>query len=140
MPDLRKLLLVVEDERALASALETKLSHEGFEAKNATSGEDALKLVRSEKFDLMILDLVMANIDGFHVLETMRKEGIHIPTIVLSNLGGEEVREKVIKLGALDLLLKAETPMSKVVERVQQLLGSDGSSTLSMPTQSQPSS
>ena len=118
----RKLLLLVEDERSLANALETKFTHKGFEARNVTSGEEALKLLRSEKFDLVLLDLVMVKVDGFHVLETMKKEDIHVPTIVLSNLGGEEVEKKVKELGAKDFLVKAETPMSKVVEHVEQVL------------------
>lgn len=118
----QKLLLVVDDEKSLADALQAKLSHQGFESKSASSGEDALKLLRTEKFDLVLLDLVMVKVDGFHVLETMRKEGILVPTIVLSNLGSDEVKQRVTGLGAVDFLVKAETPMAKVIEKIQSLL------------------
>jgi DNA-binding response OmpR family regulator len=122
MDGAKKLLLVVDDERSLAHALETKLTKEGLEARSAFSGEDALKLLRTEKFDLLLLDLVMVKVDGFHVLEAMKKEGIHVPTIVLSNLGDEEVQSKVRDLGAREFLVKAETPMSQVVEHIEKVL------------------
>ena len=118
----KKLLLVVDDERSLAHALETKLTKEGLQARSAFSGEDALKLLRSEKFDLLLLDLVMVKVDGFHVLEAMKKEGIQVPTIVLSNLGDEEVKNRVRDLGAREFLVKAETPMSQVIEYIEKVL------------------
>jgi DNA-binding response OmpR family regulator len=118
----KKLLLVVDDEKALVHALQTKLAHEGFDTRSAASGEEALKLLREEQFDLLLLDLVMIKVDGFHVLETMRKEDLKTPTIVLTNLGDAEAKKRVLDLGARDFLVKSDTSMSKVVEHIETAL------------------
>ncbi len=115
----RKLLLVVDDEKPLAHALELKLEHEGFSAITVDSGTEALHLMRREQFDLLLLDLVMATTDGFQVLERMKQERITVPTIVLSNLSGAEDIEKVKSYGVIEYLVKAETSIHEVINRVK---------------------
>jgi DNA-binding response OmpR family regulator len=118
-----KSVLVVEDERPMAKALELKLAHEGFNPKSAFNGEEALELLRKEKFDLMLLDLVMPKVDGFKVLETMKAENIMIPTIILSNLSQQEDERRVRELGARDFFIKSEIPISEVIARIKKILG-----------------
>lgn len=118
----RKLLLVVDDEKPLAHALELKLEHEGFSAISVDSGVEALRLMRREKFDLLLLDLVMATTDGFQVLERMKQERIDLPTIVLSNLNAKEDIERVRAYGVLDYLVKAETSIHDVIVKVKEVL------------------
>jgi two-component system alkaline phosphatase synthesis response regulator PhoP len=118
----RKLLLVVDDEKPLAHALELKLEHEGYSAISVDSGMEALRLMRREKFDLLLLDLVMATTDGFQVLERMKQEHIKLPTIVLSNLNAPEDLDRVRAYGVLDYLVKAETSIHDVIQKVKDVL------------------
>ncbi len=123
MTQSKKSVLVVEDERPMAKALELKLAHEGFAPTSAFNGEEALELLRKQKFDLMLLDLVMPKVDGFKVLETMKAENIMIPTIILSNLSQQEDERRVRELGARDFFIKSEIPISEVITKIKKILG-----------------
>ena len=69
-----KKILVAEDEKPLARALQLKLSKSGFEVRNAFDGAEALEAVTKDKFDLVLLDLVMPKTDGFKFLEELQKQ------------------------------------------------------------------
>lgn len=117
-----KKILIVEDEKSIARALELKLTHEGFDARTVFDGAQALLEIDKEKFDLIICDLVMPKIDGFQIMEHIREKKITTPVIVLSNLTQEEDREKVIALGARDFFVKSNTPIIEIVEHVKTIL------------------
>ena len=68
-----KRILIIEDEKPLARALELKLAHVGFETKSAVNGEEGLAILQEESFDLILTDLVMPQVDGFSVLTTLRE-------------------------------------------------------------------
>lgn len=115
-------ILVVEDERPLAHALELKLKGAGFEVEVATDGVVGLQKVKDSKFDLVFLDLIMPKMDGFKVLEEMKSSGHGVKVIVLSNLGQTEDVERAKKLGASDYFVKADTPLATIVERATKVL------------------
>lgn len=115
-------ILIVDDERPLARALELKLTHEGFEAKTALDGESAIEILKEEKFDLMILDLVMPKLDGFGVLKKMREIKNETPVIVVSNLSQKEDAKKSKELGAVDFFVKSDIPISDVVAKIKDTL------------------
>ena len=83
-------VLVVDDERPLAKALELKLSREGYETTVAFNGEEAIETLSKGSFDLIRLDLVMPKVDGFQVLADINKQAYKLKVIVTSNLGQEE--------------------------------------------------
>ncbi len=113
-------ILILEDEKPLARAMELKLIHEGYEVKTLPSGEGAVDLLSKENFGLLICDLVMPTVDGFQVLEGIKEKNLKIPTIVvLTNLSQAEDEKRVRALGATDFLIKSETPLSKIVEYVK---------------------
>ena len=114
-----KLILIVEDERPLAHALEMKLKGQGYETQVATNGSDALAELKKKNFALVLLDLIMPVMDGFAVLEEMKKEKIKVPVIVLSNLGQDEDRAKAKSLGAIDYFVKSNTPIAEILVRVK---------------------
>lgn len=116
-----KKILVVEDEKPMVLALELKLKNAGFKIKTASNGEDALEILSKEKFDLVLLDLVLPEKNGFAVLAEMRGRGDETSVIVLSNLGQKEDIERVEKLGADDYFVKAETPITEIVEHVKKV-------------------
>lgn len=116
----KKKILVLEDEKPLARALELKLTHEGFDVKTSSNGENVLDFLKSDNFTLIICDMLMPKFDGFQVLETLNENKIKIPVIVLTNLSQAEDEKRVRELGAVDFFIKSDTPISVVVERVKE--------------------
>lgn len=114
-------ILIVEDERPLAHALELKLKAAGFDVEVATDGMAGVQKTKDSKFDLVFLDLIMPKMDGFKALEEM-KAGHEVKVIVLSNLGQDEDIQKAKKLGASDYFVKADTPLATIVERAHKIL------------------
>ncbi|HRH32435.1 MAG TPA: response regulator [bacterium] len=115
-------ILIADDTVAIADVFKMKLETSGFSAAVAKDGNEVLKVLETETFDLILLDLMMPNLDGFGVLEAMQKKGIKIPVIVTSNLGQPEDVERVKRLGAVDYFLKADVPLSEMVERIKKIL------------------
>src|SRR3989344_3373135 len=103
----KKRVLIIEDERPLAHALELKLSHEGYETTIAGNGKEGCEKAVAEKFDLILLDLILPEMDGFAVLQELHAKKIKTPVIVLSNLGQDEDRKKAKELGVVDYLVKS---------------------------------
>ena len=117
-----KVVLIVEDERPLSHALEMKLKNQGYTTHVSTNGAEALAELKTGKYDIVLLDLIMPVMDGFALLTEMQKAKIKLPSIVLSNLGQDEDREKTKKLGAIDYMVKANTPIVQIVDRVNKQL------------------
>lgn len=119
----KKRILIAEDERAMAHALELKLTHAGFEAVVASNGELALEMLKKDRFDLLLLDIIMPKMNGFQVLETIKKEKVPVVVIMLSNLSQAEDETKAKALGAKEFFIKSNTPLADIVERVKAALG-----------------
>ena len=116
--------MVAEDEKPMARALELKLTSAGFEAQACGNGQECLDLLGKEKFDLILLDLVMPVKDGFAVLAELKENGSKVPVIVLTNLSQVDDYKRVKELGALDLFVKSDTPIADIVEKVKKILRS----------------
>jgi CheY-like chemotaxis protein len=115
-----KKVLIVEDERPLAHALELKLQNEGYSTAVARSGQEALDAVQTDRYDVMLLDLIMPGIDGFQVLQQLTGSPNRPTTIfVLSNLSQREDEDRVIALGAKKYFIKSNTSLSTIVEEVK---------------------
>jgi len=82
-----KKILIAEDELPISRALGNKLTKEGYEIVVAANGEEAIKALGTDKFDLAIIDLIMPIKDGWAVLEFAKKNKIKTPIVVASNLG-----------------------------------------------------
>ncbi|MFA6354857.1 MAG: response regulator [Candidatus Paceibacterota bacterium] len=115
-----KKILIIEDEKPLARALELKLIHEGFEVKSLPNGEGLLSLLGNDKFSLVVCDLVMPKVDGFQILQIFKEENINIPVIILTNLGQAEDEKRVRALGAKEFFIKSDTPLSKIVSYIKE--------------------
>lgn len=118
-----KKILIAEDEKPMAKALELKLSHAGFEVSLAFNGEEALKLAKETPYDLLLLDLMMPKIDGFTVLKEIQQSQSKLPVIVLSNLSQADDEQKARALGARDFFVKSNTPLAEIVNHVNSVLG-----------------
>ena len=80
-------------------------------------------MMEKEKFDLMLLDLVMPIMDGFGVLEHMKKANNQIPVIVSRNLSQEADLGRAKELGAKDYFIKSDTPINDVISHIKEILG-----------------
>ena len=120
MPDNQKRILIVEDEKPLSHALSLKLEHEGFTVTVADNGQECLNLLEKETFDVLLLDLIMPEMDGFQVLEQLQQKPNRPATFVLSNLSQHEDEERVLELGARKFFIKSDTPLTTIVEEVKK--------------------
>lgn len=117
-----KKILIVEDEKAMANALNLKLQSAGFETILVYDGESAISAAQSSPFNLIILDLVLPKKDGFFVLAEFKRLHITTPVIVSSNLGQEEDIKRAKELGARDYFTKSNITLAEVVEKVKQYI------------------
>lgn len=125
MPNQIKKILIVEDEETLSAMYKSKLEESGkFKVFIADNGASGLEAAKKEKPDIVILDVILPQIDGFSVLEELKKSGStkKIPVIMLTNLGTDEDKEKGKKLGAADYLVKASLTPAQVEEKIKQYL------------------
>jgi len=118
-----KKIVIVEDDAILLKALNLELLSNGFEVLSAINGESGLVLIKKEKPDMILLDLIMPKMGGFEVLEVLKndKQLSKIPVIVLSNLSQKADIEKAKNLGAVDFYEKATTDLNKLVDKIKKL-------------------
>jgi len=119
-----KKILIVEDEQTLVKALTSKLENEGFEAEGAINGEEGMKLAKSKKPDLILLDVIMPRMDGMTMLKKLKEdeETKNIPVIMLTNLSDDKRVAESIESGAHDYLIKADWKIEDVVVKVKKKL------------------
>ena len=122
MSEAPKKILIIEDDKSLARALELKLVHEGFEVFTLFSGENVILALDKEHFSLIICDLMMPVVDGFQVLEILKQNKVKTPVIILTNLSQAEDEKRSKDLGAVDFLVKSDAPLSSIIEKVKKLI------------------
>lgn len=117
-------ILIVEDEPFLRKVISDECREGGYMVDEAVDGKEALQKTKTDKFDLILLDLLLPDIDGFEVLTQLKKDPAlsNIPVLILSNLGQREEVEKGLSLGAKDYLIKAHVTPSEILERIQKIL------------------
>lgn len=115
-------ILIIEDEKPLARALELNLNEAGFTTKVVFNGVDGIELLETETYDLILCDLIMPKMDGFTVLAILKEKKIKTPIIVLSNLSQKDDEKYAKAFGAKDFFIKSNTPVETIVERVKELL------------------
>lgn len=116
-----KRVLVVEDQRDLASLLAHNLRHEGLDVRTVEDGREALPTVRSWQPDLVILDLMLPGMDGFEILRGIRGDGRDVPVLILSARGEEQDKIRGFRLDA-DQYVTKPFSLVELLERVHALL------------------
>ena len=117
-------ILVIEDDQFLGNAYKLKLSKAGFEVHVSKDGKEGLEALNAFNPDLILLDLIMPNMDGFEFLEEMQHSThLEIPVIVASNLGQQEDLESATRLGAVDFIIKSDVSLEEVIEKINKHLG-----------------
>ena len=113
-------ILVVDDEERMVRFIRLNLEHDGFEVIEAFRGMQAIEQIRSKMPDLILLDVMMPDIDGFEVLRIIRETNT-VPVIMLTAKGEEEDRVQGLELGADDYITKPFSPR-ELVSRVRAVL------------------
>lgn len=115
-----KLILVVDDEERMSRFIRLNLEHDGFQVLEANRGMQAINLIRERMPDLVLLDVMMPDLDGFEVLQLIR-ESYQLPVIMLTAKGEEDDKVKGLELGADDYVTKPFSPR-ELVSRVRAVL------------------
>lgn len=115
-----RLILVVDDEERMVRFIRLNLEHDGFQVIEAFNGTEAINQVRSKLPDLVLLDIMMPDIDGFEVLKIIRETST-VPVIMLTAKGEEDDRVRGLELGADDYVTKPFSPR-ELVSRVRAVL------------------
>lgn len=120
----KKKILVVEDDGMIGSMYKTKFEADGYTVFIAVDGAAGLEAAKKEKPDIIMLDVILPRLDGFSVLEAIKKDKDikDIPVIMLTNLGTEEDKKKGEKMGALDYLVKASLTPGQVSAKIKEVL------------------
>jgi len=113
-------VLVVDDEPRMIHFIRLNLDHDGYEVIEATSGTQALELLRDRMPDLILLDVMMPDMDGFETLQLLREIST-VPVIMLTAKGEEEDRVRGLELGADDYITKPFSPR-EMVSRVRAVI------------------
>lgn len=114
-------ILLVEDEENLHEALKLNLELEGYEVTSAFTGNDALKAIEDEYFDLVIMDIMLPGVDGISVTETIRIQNNEVPILILSAKNNSSDRVLGLKKGADDYLTKPFN-LEELLLRVDKLI------------------
>lgn len=121
----KKILLIVEDEVALARLLQQEFIKEGFEVLAAYDGAMGLALALEKKPDIILLDLLLPKMDGMSLLRELRKDswGVDVPVIILSNLSDAAKISEAASKEVFDYLVKADWKLEDVIKKVRDKLG-----------------
>ncbi len=120
-----KKILLVEDDQFLSSLLQTRLTKEGLEVVLATNGDQVLQLLKENKFDLILMDIILPGKSGFEAMEEIVASPQYgqTPIMIISNLGQEQDVARGKELGAVEYFVKAQTPIDDLVAKVRGFLG-----------------
>ncbi len=120
-----KTILFIEDESTLQKTFGDILTQDKYRMISALNGKIGLRLAKSEKTGLILLDLVLPSMHGFEVLKRLKQdpETKEIPVIILTNLEKMEDVEEAIQLGAKTYLVKTQYRIEEVMEKVKKALG-----------------
>jgi DNA-binding response OmpR family regulator len=112
-------LLLIDDEEGYVTILAKRLAKRNFLVKTALSGVEAIRILRSESFDLAVLDLKMEDMDGIEVLKVFKAIAPEMPVIILTGHGSETAAREGMEFGAFDYLVKP-CDLSELVERIRE--------------------
>jgi CheY-like chemotaxis protein len=120
-------ILLIEDDLILQEMYEAKFTMEGFSTLRALNGSEAMALLKDNKPDIILLDILMPEMNGFEFLKNLKKEPRYqtVPVILLTNLGGHGIdgdREMAYALGVRDYLIKSKHTPDEVVKKVKEVL------------------
>ncbi|MBU0707694.1 response regulator [Patescibacteria group bacterium] len=120
----RKKVLLIEDDTFLSGMYIAKLGMENFEVLLAADGKEGIDMAKKEKPDLILLDLILPVIDGYGVLEALKRSRVlsSVPVILLTNLNERENIDRAMKYNVVDYLVKAHFMPSEVIKKIKRVI------------------
>lgn len=122
-----KTIFLIEDEKSLVEALSKFLKDKGYAVESAGNGKEALEKLPMIWQDFILLDIVLPEMSGIDFLTLIQKgenkEFANIPVMILSNLQGDEEQFKNLGLKIVAYLVKANTPLGYIVDKISEFLG-----------------
>ncbi|MCW9054448.1 MAG: response regulator [Candidatus Pacebacteria bacterium] len=117
-------VLIIEDDNFIGSILQKKLMNNGFRSLLTPTGAEGLSTLEKEAVDIVLLDILLPEMDGFEVLQKIKgnPKTQGVPVIMLSNLDQPEDVQKSMKLGAEDYLVKANFTTDKIIHKIHGVL------------------
>lgn len=117
-----KKILIIEDDTFLQGLAANKLGDAGFDVTTASDGDEAVTELAKEKFNCILLDLMLPDISGFDILKSIRETSKSLPVIVFSNLSDDKDIKKALDLGATDYLVKSNFTLEELVEKIEKTI------------------
>jgi DNA-binding response OmpR family regulator len=114
-------ILVIEDDPNILRGLQLNLGMEGYAVRSASDGETGLQLARSERFDLLVVDVMLPRMGGLEVVRELRAQDPDLPVLILSAKGQESDKVRGLQLGADDYLTKPFS-LKELLARIGALL------------------
>ena len=120
-----KKILIIEDDLFLQGLEVTKLKKDGYEIETAVNSIEAFKILEKTKPDMILLDLLLPEVDGFMILEKIRenKDMVTIPVIVFSNLSEDKDIKRAQKLGISEFMIKSNFTLDELTKKIKELIG-----------------
>lgn len=121
---MKKIVLLIEDDKILQDNVKTALEKAGFEVAQLLSGENFEEEIRKIKPNLILLDLMLPGVDGYHILKKIKSTDDlgNIPVIVLTIIKAESSLEECKMLGAADYLIKSDYSLKEIIKKVEKNL------------------
>jgi len=120
-----KTILLVEDSAPINFAYKEKLIEKGANVINAFNGKEGLDILKKEKVNLVLSDIMMPKMNGIEMLKIIKSDNLikHIPVIILTNLGDRSKDVKNCKeLGAYDYMVKANTSLEDLIKKIKEVI------------------
>jgi DNA-binding response OmpR family regulator len=114
-------ILVIEDDPSILRGLQLNLGMEGYAVRSASDGEAGLALARSERFDLLVVDLMLPRLSGLELIRELRRDDPDLPVLILSAKGQESDKVAGLQLGADDYMVKPFS-LKELLARIGALL------------------
>ena len=114
-------ILVIEDDPHILRGLQLNLGMEGYSVRSAADGETGLQLARAERFDLLVVDVMLPRLGGLEVIRELRKDDPDLPVLILSAKGQESDKVAGLQLGADDYMVKPFS-LKELLARIDALL------------------
>ena len=121
---MKKIILLVEDDKILQENIKTALERAEFEVAQLFSGKNFEEKIKKIKPQLILLDLMLPEVDGYHILKKLKanKELEKIPVIILTIIQAESSLEECKMLGAVDYLIKSDYSLKEIIKKVEKIL------------------
>lgn len=119
-----KKILLIEDDELIREMYESELKKAGFEVTAFTKGEEGLKVLQQEQFDLILLDIMLPGINGLEILKQIKQnpQTKNLKVVLLTNLGQETIIKQGYALGATGYLIKAAYNPDQVIQEVKNFV------------------